>query len=183
MSRIVVVYRSKYGATGQYARWIAEALDAPLVEHAVMKPHRISDYDIVIYGGGLYAGGINGVELVTKNRCRSLIVFTVGVAVPEDTDYSEILEKAFSPAQMEATKVFHLRGGISYSKLSFLHRMMMTAMKKMIEKTPPEGRKSEDASVLATYGKDVDFSDRASIEPLVKYAKRLAGEGLPKGLH
>jgi len=173
VSKIAVVYKSKYGKTKRYAEWIAEALNAPLFENANMKPHQLGNYDVVVYGGGLYAGGINGVKLVTQNPCKSLILFTVGVADPKDTDYTLILEKAFTPEQLAKTKAFHLRGGIDYSRLSLVHRAMMAAMKKVIEKKPLAERQSDDVGILETYGKDVDFSDKATIEPLVEYARTL----------
>jgi hypothetical protein len=52
---------------------------------------QLQDFDVVIYGGGLYAGGIIGSKLVTKNPCKSLVLFTVGLADPLITDYSEII--------------------------------------------------------------------------------------------
>jgi len=173
VSKIAVVYKSKYGKTKRYAEWIAEALNAPLFENANIKPHQLGNYDVVVYGGGLYAGGINGVKLVAQNPCKPLILFTVGVADPKDTDYTPILEKAFTPEQLAKTKVFHLRGGIDYSRLSLVHKAMMAAMKKVIEKNPLAERESDDVGILETYGKDVDFSDKATIEPLVEYARTL----------
>ena len=173
MNKTVVIYKSKYGKTKQYAEWISEALNAPLFENSNIKPHQLNNYDVVVYGGGLYAGGINGIKLVTKNLCKSLIVFTVGVADPKDTDYTEILEKAFTSELLSKIKVFHLRGGIDYSKLSLIHKGMMTVMKKMIEKKPLAKRGIDDIGILETYGKDVDFSDKTTIEPLVEYVRTL----------
>jgi len=83
----------------------------------------------------------------------------------------EASEKAFTPEQLAKTKAFHLRGGIDFSRLSLVHKAMMAAMKKLIEKKPLAERGSDDAGVLETCGKDVDFSDKAAIEPLVEYAQ------------
>ncbi|MCL2363378.1 MAG: flavodoxin domain-containing protein [Defluviitaleaceae bacterium] len=173
MKKIAVIYKSKYGYTQRYAQWIAEALDAQLYEHTAIKPQQLEDYDVVVYGGGLYAGGINGAKLVTKNPCKNLVMFTVGVAIPADTDYTEIVNNALTPAQQAQTKVFHLRGGISYSKLSFLHKMLMAAVKKSVEKKPEAERSTEDIGILETYGQDIDFNDRTSIMPLVEYVQNL----------
>jgi len=173
MERIVVVYKSKYGKTKRYAEWIAETLNAPLFESTGIKPNQLNNYDVVIYGGGLYAGGINGIRLITKNPCNSLILFTVGVANPAESDYTQILTKALTPEQLSKTKIFHLRGGIDYSKLSLVHKGMMAVMKRLIEKKPIAERESDDIGVIETYGKNVDFSERASIEPLVEYVRTL----------
>ena len=68
--------------------------------------------------------------MVTKNPVKSLIVFTVGLANPETTDYTEILDKNI-PSELKAkVKVFHLRGDMDYKELSLVHRGMMAMMKK-----------------------------------------------------
>jgi len=121
MDKIAVIYKSKYGATKQYAEWIAQALDAALLEAGAVKPPQLASFDVVIYGGGLYAGGIDGVKLVAKNPCKSLVVFTVGLANPKITDYAAILSKNFTGEALSKIKVFHLRGGIDYNKLGLLH--------------------------------------------------------------
>jgi len=173
MKKIAVIYKSKYGYTQRYAQWIAEALDATLLEHAAAKQQRLENYDVVVYGGGLYAGGINGVKLVTKQPCKQLVLFTVGVAVPADTDYTEIVHGALTPEQRKQIKVFHLRGGVTYSKLTFIHKMMMAAVKKAAEKKPVAERNSEDTGIIETYGQDIDFCDRAAITPLLEYIRGL----------
>jgi len=173
MSKIAVIYKSKYGKTERYAKWIAESLSVPLFESADVKPQQLKDYDVIIYGGGLYAGGINGVKLVTKNPCKALVLFTVGLADPKNTDYTKILETTLSPELLSKTKVFHLRGGIDYSRLSLVHKGLMAVMKKTIEKQPVEERDSDSHGILETYGKDIDFTNKASIEPLLSYIHSL----------
>ncbi|MDL2232025.1 flavodoxin domain-containing protein [Ruminococcaceae bacterium OttesenSCG-928-L11] len=171
--KAVVIYTSKYGTTEQYARWIAEELDAPLCEASSVKPSSLMDYDVVIYGGGLYAGGIIGSKLVAKNPCKALIVFTVGLATPETTDYSEILKRAFTREQLSAMKLFHFQGGIDYGMLGVVYKAMMAVMKKQIMKIPPTERSSDDRELLETYGGKVDFTNRATIKPLVDYVRSL----------
>lgn len=172
--KIAVIYQSKYGTTKQYAAWIAAELDADLIERASIKPQRLLDYDVVIYGGGLYAGGILGSKLVTKRPCKKLVLFTVGLADPNLTDYSPILNKNLPSELQKDTKIFHLRGGIDYKKLSIIHRIMMAMMKKMtMGKKTYEELSGEDKYFIDTYGKEVDFTNKDSITPLVDYVKSL----------
>lgn len=172
--KIVVVYKSVYGTTKQYAQWIAEALGAPLFEASAMKPAQLMEYDVVVYGGGLYAGGIIGAKLVAKHPSKALVVFTVGLATPGHTDYSDIIEKHFTEAQLEKVRVFHLHGGMDYGKLGKVHRAMMAMKKKEVEKIPEAARTSDDRELLETYGKKVDFTNKEDIEPLVAYVRGLA---------
>jgi len=172
-SKIAVIYKSHYGTTKQYAEWIAEALDAALFEASSVKPAQLMDYDIVIYGGGLYAGGILGAKLVAKNPCKSLVVFTVGLADPETTDFTDILTKNFTPERLAGLKVFHLRGGIDYKKLGMVHKAMMALMKKETEKKPVAERGADDHIFLETYGGKIDFTEKETITPLIEYVRSL----------
>ena len=172
---IAVIYRSKYGTTKQYAIWIAEALEAQLFEINSIQPSQLITFDMVIYGGGLYAGGISGINLVTKNPCKKLVVFTVGLATPENTDYSEILEKNLPSEMLQSTKVFHLQGGIDYKKLGFIHKGMMAMMKTLTKNAMAKKNETEisneDKEFMATYGQKVDFTNQDNIIPLVNYCK------------
>jgi len=173
MSKIAVIYKSHYGTTKQYAEWIAEALGASLMEASAVKPQQLMDYDVVVYGGGLYAGGILGAKLVAKHPCKQLVVFTVGLADPGTTDYASILSRTFSPEKLVQTKAFHLRGGVDYSKLGFIHKTLMAMVKKAAEKKPEAERTSEDSAIIETYGGKVDFMSKAAIAPLVEYVKSI----------
>ena len=53
MNRIAVIYYSKYGTTRQYARWICDAVGGDLFDARKTKLKDLSDYDIVVYGGGI----------------------------------------------------------------------------------------------------------------------------------
>jgi menaquinone-dependent protoporphyrinogen IX oxidase len=173
MARIAVIYKSQYGTTKQYAEWIAEVLEAKLFEASDIKPVQLMAFDVVVYGGGLYAGEVIGAKLVTKNPCKSLVLFTVGLADPKITDYSEIVGKTLSREQLAKAKVFHLRGGVDYSKLGFVHKRLLAMVKKAAEKKPLNERTGDDHGLIETYGKKIDFTDKATIEPLIAYVRAL----------
>jgi flavodoxin len=49
MSNIVVVYKSKYGSTEKYAKWIAEALSADIFKSNKIKPDMLENYSTIVY--------------------------------------------------------------------------------------------------------------------------------------
>jgi menaquinone-dependent protoporphyrinogen IX oxidase len=174
--KTAVVYQSNYGRTKQYAEWIAAELEADIIERKKANVATLAGYDLVIYGGGLYAGGILGVSFVAKNPVKNLVVFTVGLADPLATDYSEIMNKGFPDGASKPLRVFHLRGGIDYKELSFIHKGMMGMVKKTAEKKTEAERTDEDKLFLETYGKEIDFIDRGSIAPLVEFVRGIVKE-------
>ena len=181
MNRIAVVYQSKYGATEKYARWIAEALSCDLFDRRAVNAEKLCSYDTIIYGGGLYAGGVSGIELITKNfncfRDKNIVLFTCGLADTSNkvnTDNIKTgLKKFLTPEMENQIKIFHLRGAIDYSKLNFMHKAMMSMLHKMLIKKAPDTLGDEDKEMLGTYGGKVDFTDRASIVPIISYVQAL----------
>lgn len=179
--KTIVIYQSNYGATKQYALWIAQALCADISECSKINPDKLLQYDTIILGGGLYAGGIAGTKVLVKNSDklgdRNIIVFTVGLADISKAENIEHIKvgasKIFPSKLLPKIKLYHFRGSIDYTKLSFIHRIMMGMLKKMILKKPPEKQTQEDLEILETFGQAVDFKDKASIIPLVEYVKTL----------
>jgi len=178
MKNIVVIYKSKYGSTKKYAKWISEHLNSDLFEASEIESKKLLKYDTIIFGGGLYASGISGVSLITKNfksiSDKNIIVFTVGLAATEDKGiFKPIIEKNIPAEIRSSICYFHFRGGIDYSKLNTVHKAMMAMLKKMVAKKNPEEQTDEDRKMLQTYGDNVDFADEKSIDPLVTYVNNL----------
>ena len=84
MSDIAIIYSSHYGFTEAYAHWLAEDLSADLLEAGKVRREDLEKYGTIIYGGGLYAGGVGVLPLLTKNfsllKDKALYLFTVGAA-------------------------------------------------------------------------------------------------------
>ena len=91
-----MVYKSKTGYTEKYAQKIAEKLSADLYKESDIKGAKLKEYDTIIYGGGLYAGIINGIKIIKKNfediKEKNIIFFSTGVSAEDDKkteDYTE----------------------------------------------------------------------------------------------
>lgn len=175
----VVLYKSKYGFSKRYAEWIANELKCDIFE--VSKFDFNSDYKTIIFGGGLYAGKLSGIDILIKNfekiKDKNIIVFTVGLAdvsVAGDTEHIRDGIKAQMPKEVYSKlKLFHLRGGIDYKKLSFMHKAMMWMMRTMLLKKPEYQRSESDKGIINTYGTGVDFSDKKSIKEIVNVSKNI----------
>ena len=68
---ILVVYSSKTGFTKRYAQWIKEVVPCTCVEAKEAEKLEVGNYDVILYGGGFYAGKIHGVEWL-KSRLPKL---------------------------------------------------------------------------------------------------------------
>jgi ADP-ribose pyrophosphatase len=150
----IVIYKTKYGSTKQYAEWIAEELSADLKNADTVKPEDLTPYDTIIFGAGVYIGCISGIGLIQDNfeqfKGKNIILFTVGLTDPKNKGkYSELVSKNIPENMMDAIKIFHLRGALDYKKIGLGNRLMMKRMKI------PED----------------NFVDKESIRPIIEAAR------------
>ena len=175
----IVIYKSKYGSTKKYAQWIAESLTCPVKDIKDVSAKDLAQYDTIIYGGGLYAGGISGFKkflslLDLKNlknwESKELVMFMVGTTNPRDTErYQEVANRNIPDEYKDKFKVFWFRGDQLFSKMNGLHKLMMRMPKAMAEKKTVEERTEDDKIFIENFGKDIIFSSREQIDPLVGY--------------
>lgn len=173
---MIIVYQSKYGSTAKYAGWLAEELGCGIVCKKSLNIEMLQKYNTIIYGGALYAGNISGISLITKNweiiKDKNIAVFTVGLANPLITEqFASVISKNFTNEQKRHIKIFHLRGAINYTKLSIIHKIMLSMHIHSLKKKAENGLDSEEKAMLETYGGVVDFSDRAGIKQITEYIK------------
>ena len=178
MNKIAVTYKSKYGSTKKYAEWISQKLGADLFDSSKVSYDKLLEYDTIVYGGGLYAGGISGISLITKNfdklKDKNLVIFTVGLSPTEDPNlFKPLIEKNLTEVMRQRIKVFNLRGGMDYKKLNLIHKPMMAMLMKIIGKKSPEELTTDEKAMLEVKNEKADFTDINTIEPLTSYVASL----------
>ena len=87
---VLVTYKSKTEFTKWYAEIIAKGLEADLAEFSEVTAEKMSGYDVIVYGGGLYAGRVNGFkkakEMFATSTAKKLVVFATGATPNVVTD-------------------------------------------------------------------------------------------------
>ena len=161
----IIIYGSHYRTTEKYAREFSERTGIPAVSYEkVQIPDRC---EIIIYFGGLYAGGVKGLKDTLPAICRTdykkLIIVTVGLADVEDSENVSNIRRSLKnqiPGEMfEKVEICHLRGGIDYGRLNFTHKTMMKLFYTKARNLPEGQKNAEVRAMIETYGKKVDFMD------------------------
>ena len=174
----IILYGSQYGSTRRYAEKLSEQTGIPAVSYK--EAPNLSGMKIIIYLGGLYAGGVLGLAKTLRNFSlqdgQKLLLATVGLSDPDETENQDnirtSLRKQLPAGLLDRAKIFHLRGGIDYQKLSFGHRTMMKLLYQSLRRTPPEKQTAENRALIETYGKQVDFMDFSALEPIIWEIRR-----------
>ena len=171
--KTVVIYRSKTGFVKKYAEWIAKALDADLFPLDSFKPDQFAAYDAIVYGGGLYAGGINGIKFIKKHlallKGKRIAVFATGATPARTETTNELRRINFTPEEQQQVQFFYLRGGFDYEKLGIVDKCLMALLRMKLKHKKIAG--PDERGMLAAYSKPVDFTQERLIQPLVRSIK------------
>ncbi|MBO5452732.1 MAG: flavodoxin [Clostridia bacterium] len=173
--KTIVIYKSKYGSTKNYAEWIAEALCCVAVEAKNISAGELAEYDNIVYGGGLYGEVINGVHLITKNAQKlagkKIAVFSTGITPLDCRGYYDdyVIKKNFKNGVPENIKVFNFLGKMKLDELSVVHRTAIKTLKKIM--SGKENPSEMEKLLVELCDADGDFSDKNAITDLVNYIK------------
>ena len=84
MTKILILYKSKYGATKKYVDMLSAEFPCDIYELKSYKGNDFSQYDWIIFAGGIYASGISGLNTLRKNYRniphKKMIIFCVGAS-------------------------------------------------------------------------------------------------------
>ena len=169
----IIIYGSHYGTTKQYADELSKKTNINSISFE--KVSHVNDYDNIIYIGGLYAGGVLGMSKTLKKinniSNKKIIIVTVGLADPTDkiniSNIRNNIKNQISRDIFEKAKIFHLRGGIDYSKLNFAHKTMMKLLYNAVKNLPEEKQTAEDRAMIETYNKKVNFIDFSGLDKII----------------
>ncbi len=169
----IVVYSSKTGFVEKYAEWIAEELSTDAIEVDDVTVEDLMKHDKIIFGGGLYAGGINGIKLIKKNLDRlqekRIAVFASGASPPREETITEVRDKNFTAEEQKKIGFFYLRGGFDYEKLNMKDKVLMTLLKKKLQSK--KDLTEDEEGMLSAYDHPVDFTDKKNIEELIDFIR------------
>ena len=172
MERTVVIYKSKHGSTRQYAEWIGEELQCPVIARDDFSKKDFDSYDNIIYGGHVQAGGIMGFDLIKKNMRRlqnkKIVVFAVGLNVMNKESRMQLREINFDKANVERMTCFYCPGNYKPEEIKGIDAGIIKMMQKMLESKGESGLTDDDRFLLNAVRNGVNLVDRKYIEPIVR---------------
>jgi len=168
--KVLVTYKSKTDFTKRYAEMIAKEVGGCLLDFKEMTVEKMSEFDVVVYGGGVYAGMINGLkkarEMFQQSSSKMFIVFATGGTPNEAVKEINEVWKFNLSEELVTIPHFYMQSGLCYEKMSFLNKTIMKMMSKVLSKKKNMG--STEDEFAQAIKKSYDISSKEYAEPLIK---------------
>jgi len=124
----VIIYRSSYGSTKQYAEWIGEETGFP-VHDSRDKAISWEGVDTVVIGCPIIANKPVLTGWIEKNwdrmKDKNVVLFTTSGADPAKEPVQEWVEKALPATLRSAIRVFPLSGRFRFADMNGVHKAMI----------------------------------------------------------
>lgn len=136
----VIIYKSKYGATSQYAQWLSEELKLPARQPDEISSQEIADCDFIILGSSVYIG-----KLLIRNwlkahmdilQNKKLFIFIVcGTPPAEKEKLNMIVKSSIELSKLTQSSIYFLHGKMLMKELHWTDRFLLK-MGASLEKDP-----------------------------------------------
>jgi menaquinone-dependent protoporphyrinogen IX oxidase len=166
--RVLIVYKSKYGSTRQYAEWIHKQIPSDLVDAEKGDKAEFSHYDVIVFGGYVRMGRIVIAPLIVEAwnaiKEKKVVLFLVSGTPPQHPNIQKIFNKSLPDEIRKEIKYFSLSGRIVSRDLSFFDKLLM-AIGRMIEK---------DETLNKFMGEDFNEVKPENLLPVMEHIKTIS---------
>lgn len=175
MSKIAVIYKTKYGSTKRYAEWIAEKLGADIFEISKFNFSEIDKYNAVFFGSSVNAGRIKKINFIKDNwnklKNKTVVIFSVSASPSDDPDQQKLFA-ANLPEEIRKNIAFYpLQGAYDYNKLDKFDKFIMSFPKMILTLRCWVKKDKKSKEDLEQFYTPQDFTNESAVEPIVEYVK------------
>lgn len=172
--KTLIIYTSQTGFTKKYAGWIAERVNADLLELKEAQKKEVDffeGYDAIVYGGWAMAGTVFKskwfFDKASGWKDKRLAIFCVGGSPNENPDVEAMLKRLLTDDQKQYIAAFYCQGGFCYEKMNTASKLAMKmfvgSLKKKKDATEEQKKMAE--MISSSY----DISDISYTDPIVEY--------------
>lgn len=169
--RGIILYASKYGATKQYADWLAEETGFDCIETKRAKISDIRQYDTIVHGGGIYASSIAGLSFLKKNigqlQGKKIIVFCDGASPYEEKAFEQMKSHNLKDL-LAGLPCFYCRGAWDFERMSFADKTLCKMLLKAVSKKSPEKCEVWERALLEAGFNKYNWTDKSYLKPILE---------------
>ncbi len=172
MSPGLIVYKSKYGTTAKYARWLAQATGFDCVDAKSFSAADLDNYETVIFGSGIYASRISGLSFLKKYwgklQEKEVAVFCVGAFSYDEKAFKKLYTDNFRD-EIAGIPCFYCRGALDIESLSMPDKLLVKAVQKSAEKKEPSAYTPAEKTVMQALKGKCDWTDKSYLQPVIDF--------------
>ena len=166
----IILYSSRYGATRRYAEWLAEETGFDCVEAKKARIGDVTQCDTIVFGGGIYASGIDGLSFLKKHigllRDKKVIVFCDGASPYDEAAFRQIVDHNLK-GPLAGLPCFYCRGAWDPDNMRFADKVLCRMLHGAVAKKKPEDRAVWEKALMEAGSVKHDLTDRAGIAPIL----------------
>lgn len=167
----IILYRSKYGASEQYARMLAKETGFPMARLADVKPSALAAYSHVVLCSGVYAGRIAAAKFLRQNAAKlqgtRVALFAAGLSPADEATLGTLKS---NHADIAGVPLFYGRGAWRHERLKAGDKLLCAMLHGMLaKKDPSQYEEPWMQTFMECYKKDCDFTDAAYLAPLLAW--------------
>ena len=125
----VIIYKSVYGSTKQYAEWIQEETLFDIIRFEDVKPEDLGRYTTIVIGTPVIASKPFLARWIVENydalSHAEIVLFSCSASPPPSATLQRGFEGSLPESMRERISYVQLHGRYDYSKLTLLHKLMM----------------------------------------------------------
>lgn len=175
MSKGMILYQSKYGATRKYAQWLREETGFAWMETKSANIRQLTEYDTIILGGGVYASGIAGLSFLKKNidslAGKRILVFCVGASPYDESAIAQIRKLHFED-KLDKVPLVYCRGAWNEDIMTFRDKTLCKMLQKAVAKKDPATYEVWEKALMCAIGQKCDWTDKKYLEPILESLKK-----------
>jgi menaquinone-dependent protoporphyrinogen IX oxidase len=171
----IILYKGKYGATHDYAGWLAEELHLPVMKTEHLMESNLPLFDYIVLGSSVYVGKLLIKDWLRRNAGRlgktKIFLFVVcGTPASQRAKLEKMADHNVPPEIREKCIMYFLRGRMNRKALSLKDRLLLKAG-SLAAKTPAEKKAMLE---------DFDYVEKDNINPLVTEVRQFAAKNTGK---
>lgn len=162
-----IIYTSKYGATKQYAAWLAEMLTLPSIPSNKILPDELKQLDVILLGTPVYFGKFRLKTWLRRNtkmlQHKRLYLFIINATALDEVEKRNNFIEHNVPLQLKPDcHCFFLPGRVIHKQLSFRDRFALR-IAAGFEKDPIKRKVLHE---------DLNGVDKKALFPLINEVQR-----------
>lgn len=165
----IIVYKGRYGATQQYARWLSELSGIHNVIAEKVTDDELEQNNLVVLGSSVYVGKLMLAGWIRRNIKllvrKKIILFIVCGTTANETEATEEIIRNNVPLEIKhMCEIFFLPGRVIHKNLSLKHRILFKVA-GIFEKNPIKRR---------AFTEDWDKVQKENLNPITVAIKRVS---------